>query len=168
MRKKTLACSRHRAVLLALPSLPADMRSSVVSAHPGAHPAAVLPTYEYDTATRHAAAKFERPLMVELALCRELRAPQPFDLRQEHTDSVPTGDILVHHLQVVDSKRLKSTTNSVDRTAVTMLCCGLGTPQLACIHERATGGKPPVAFNSGEGVFPTRELTSQTGEGCPP
>lgn len=72
MRKKTLLAVATAAVLMALPSLPADMRSSVVSAHPGAH------------------------LMFEPALCRELRAPQPFDLRQEYTDSVPTGAGLVH------------------------------------------------------------------------
>jgi hypothetical protein len=36
---------------MALPFMPAGMRSLVVSAHPGPHPAAVLPTYDYDTVT---------------------------------------------------------------------------------------------------------------------
>jgi hypothetical protein len=45
MRKKTSLAVVMAAVLMALPSLPADMRSSVVSAHPGDHPAAVLPDW---------------------------------------------------------------------------------------------------------------------------
>jgi hypothetical protein len=36
-----------------MPFTPVGMRSSIVSAHPGAHPAAVLPTYDYDTVTPH-------------------------------------------------------------------------------------------------------------------
>jgi hypothetical protein len=50
-RKISLAVTIAAALtaLTALPFTPAGLRSSVVSAHPGPHPAAVLPTYDYDT-----------------------------------------------------------------------------------------------------------------------
>jgi hypothetical protein len=44
-------------------------------------------------------------------LTQRLDPPEPYD------DPVPTGAGLVHHLQVVDSERLKSQTHSINRTA---------------------------------------------------
>ena len=52
-------------------------------------------------------------------------------LAQPEAHVIPTGDVLVHHLQIVDSKRLKSPTHSVDRTAVTF-CCVAGSVRLLC------------------------------------
>ena len=44
------------------------------------------------------------------------------------TDKRLLGAYGEHHLQVDDSKQLKSNTHSVDRTAATVVCSGLGTP----------------------------------------
>ena len=38
------------------------------------------------------------------------------ELPHPQHDAVPTGDVLVHRLQVVDFKRLKSQTHSIDRS----------------------------------------------------
>src|SRR5918994_7783742 len=43
---------------------------------------------------------------------------QTFNLSKPASQWVPSGENLGHHLQVVDSKRLKFATHSVDRTAV--------------------------------------------------
>lgn len=64
--------------------------------------------------TRDVAPSLRRPWIA-------LGFPQPI------LHAVPSGKNLGHQLQVVDSKRLKSPTHSVDRTAVTLLCGGLGT-----------------------------------------
>jgi len=45
------------------------------------------------------------------------RLLQLIDAAQPVCDVVPTGAVLVHQLQVVDSKHLQSSTHSVDRTA---------------------------------------------------
>ena len=55
------------------------------------------------------------------------RSSQPAEVREPAHDPVPTGAGLVHHLQVVDSKRMKSATHFIDRTAwlTIALCSGL-------------------------------------------
>jgi hypothetical protein len=40
---------------------------------------------------------------------------------QPHSQLVPTGDVLVHHLQVLDFKRLKSETHSVTTIGIVIL-----------------------------------------------
>jgi hypothetical protein len=54
-----------------------------------------------------------------------------------------------HQLQVVDSKRLKSPTHSVDRTAVTLLCGGLGTRGVRAAHGRVTSDSARIALACG-------------------
>jgi hypothetical protein len=49
-----------------------------------------------------------------------------FDLTHPAGQWVPSRENLGHHLQVIDSKRQKSPTHSVDRTGLTLscYCCG--------------------------------------------
>ena len=62
----------------------------------------------------------ERRISVSQTALRD--SLEVFDLAHPAGQWVPSGTNLGHHLQVVDSKRLKSPTHSVDRTAVTLLC----------------------------------------------
>ncbi len=68
---------------------------------------------------------------------------QAVHLSQPADRSVPTGDVLVHHLQVVDSERLKSPTHFVDRTATLGNRLSLDEKVgQAKVNELGTAGEP--------------------------
>jgi hypothetical protein len=83
-----------------------------------------------------------------------------FDLAHPAGQWVPSGENLGHHLQVVDSKRLKSPTHSVDRTAITLSCCRCGASVVQRCPEPLRHGLPRsssigcvgVAYSQGEEV----------------
>jgi hypothetical protein len=60
-----------------------------------------------------------------------------FDLAHPAGQWVPSGENLGHHLQVVDSKRLKSATHFIDRTAwlTIALCSGLSNRRVALAFD---------------------------------
>jgi hypothetical protein len=69
------------------------------------------------------------------------RTSECLDVTQPADQWVRTGENLVHHLQVVDSKRLKSPTHSVDRTAV---------PQLSARFKHGASARNRFEFERNE------------------